>query len=128
MLQIPLYQTHASAGFPSPADDYIDRTLDLNTHLIQRPEATFFVRVRGDSMEGAGISSGDLLIVDRSKEITPGDIIIAAIDGELTVKRYLIENHCPVLMPENPLYSPIKITPESDFRVWGRVCHIVKSL
>lgn len=128
MLQIPLYQTRVEAGFPSPADDYIDSALDLNSHLIQRPEATFFVRVRGDSMEGAGISSGDLLIVDRSREISPGDIIIAAIDGELTVKRYLIENHMPILAPENPTYAPIKISPESDFRVWGRVCHIVKSL
>lgn len=126
-VKIPLYTTAVQAGFPSPADDFIEKHLDLNEHLIKRPEATFFVRVRGESMLGAGIHDGDILIVDRSCSIYPGNIIIAALDGELTVKRLLKENGQIILSAENPLYQPITVTPESDFLVWGRVQHAIHS-
>jgi DNA polymerase V len=91
MYQLPLYANKISAGFPSPADDYIEMKLDLNTHLIKHPAATFFVRVSGDSMLNAGINSGDLLIVDRSIEPVDGKIVIVALNGELTVKRLSIK-------------------------------------
>jgi len=126
-VKIPLYTTSVQAGFPSPADDFIEKHLDLNEHLVKRPEATFFVRVRGESMLGAGIYDGDILIVDRSCLISPGNIIVAALDGELTVKRLLKDKGQIILAPENPLYEPLIITAESDFLVWGRVKHAIRS-
>lgn len=126
-VKIPLYTTSVQAGFPSPADDFVEKHLDLNEHLVKRPEATFFVRVRGESMLGAGIYDGDILVVDRSCSISPRNIIIAALDGELTVKRLLKEDGKIILSPENPLYEPITVTPESDFLVWGRVKHAIRS-
>ena len=92
--ECPLYLSKVSAGFPSPADDYIENKLDLNTHLIKHPSATFFLKVSGDSMKNAGIQSGDMLIFDKSLGPTDGKIVIAALDGELTVKRLLIGKGC----------------------------------
>lgn len=126
--QLPLYATKVRAGFPSPADDYIDTYLDLNTHYIKHPAATFFVIASGDSMTGAGIQSGDMLIVDRSIEATHGKIVIAAIDGELTVKRLAKSNGRVQLLPENDKYSPIDITEEQDLVIWGVVKHIVRDV
>ncbi|UBF24258.1 translesion error-prone DNA polymerase V autoproteolytic subunit [Kovacikia minuta CCNUW1] len=113
------------AGFPSPAADFIEGRLDLNRHLIHHPSATFFVRVKGNSMIGAGINPGDLLIVDRALEATSGRVIIAAINGELTVKRLHREQGKLYLIPENPNYQPIAIDPAMEFEVWGVVITVI---
>lgn len=117
----PLFACGVSAGFPSPAEDYIEQRLDLNELLVQNPAATFFVRVNGESMTGAGINHEDILIVDRSLEPTSGKIVVAIIDGEFTVKRlYKDDNSCR-LLAENPDYPAIEITEESGCEVWGIV-------
>lgn len=123
----PLYSSKIRAGFPSPADDYIEENLDLND-LIARPSATFFVRVSGNSMQGAGISDGDILIVDRSVSIQTGKIIIAVIDGFLTVKRLLKKNGKVYLCPENSEFSPIELKEENDIHVWGVVTKVIHEL
>ena len=122
---LPLYGCTVKAGFPSPADDYIETYLDLNTHLIQHPSATFFLKASGDSMINAGINSGDLLIVDRSVEATHDKIVIAAIDGELTVKRLSKTAGRIQLLPENDNYPAIDITSESDLIIWGVVTFVI---
>lgn len=122
---IPLYTSKVPAGFPSPADDYIEMHLDLNTHLIKHPAATFFVIAVGDSMTNAGIHSGDLLIVDKSLAAVHGKIVIAAIDGELTVKRLARQNGCVQLVPENDQYPPIDISDQQDLVIWGVVTHVI---
>jgi len=124
-IELPLYLNSVSAGFPSPADDYIECKLDLNEHLIQHPAATFFVRASGDSMKDAGIQSGDMLIVDRSLEATHGKIVIAAINGELTVKRLSRKGEQVQLLPANAHYQPIDITAEQDLVIWGVVTHVI---
>jgi DNA polymerase V len=121
----PLFQALIQAGFPSPADDYMERMLDLNEHLIQHPAATFFVRADGNSMKGAGIHRGDILIVDRSIESSNGRIVIAAVNGEFTVKRLRIHQNQIVLEAENPDYPSITISPNCDFQVWGVVTYII---
>ncbi|MEA3546544.1 MAG: translesion error-prone DNA polymerase V autoproteolytic subunit [Thermodesulfobacteriota bacterium] len=115
----PLFLSGVSAGFPSPADDYIDRDLDLNDHLITNPAATFFVRVAGDSMTGAGINNNDILIVDRSVAPISGKIVIAVINGELTVKRLIKNETSCRLVAENPDFSDIEITGEMELEIWG---------
>ncbi|MFC3909243.1 LexA family protein [Legionella dresdenensis] len=124
--KLPLYASSVRAGFPSPADDYIESMLDLNEYLVQHPAATFLVTASGDSMQNAGIQSGDLLIVDRSLEASHGKIVIAALDGELTVKRLSKKNGCVQLIPENADYQPIDITREADLVIWGVVTHIIR--
>tara|TARA_B100000427_G_C15494198_1_gene589062 strand:- start:1277 stop:1792 length:516 start_codon:yes stop_codon:yes gene_type:complete len=126
--KLPLYTSAVQAGFPSPADDYIEEKLDLNKHLIKHPSATFFVKVTGDSMIKAGIHSGDILIVDRSIEPTKGKIVIAAIDGELTVKRLSYESDGNYLLPENDNYTPIKIDEHNDLTIWGVVTSVLHSV
>ena len=121
----PLYSCTVRAGFPSPADDYIESRLDLNSHLIKHQAATFFVIASGDSMINAGIHSGDLLIVDKSIQAAHGHIVIAAINGELTVKRLSRTNGCVRLMPENDDFSPIDITEEQDLVIWGVVTYVI---
>jgi DNA polymerase V len=127
-IDLPLFLESVSAGFPSPADDYLEGKLDLNDFLISNPAATFLVRVTGDSMMEAGIYSGDLLIVDRS--IAPKDrsIVIAVINGELTVKRLRFTKSKLYLHPENKDYKPIEITQEMNFEVWGVVKTVVHSV
>lgn len=127
-LPLPLYGSRVSAGFPSPADDYLEDTLDLNEHLITHPAATFMVRVSGDSMLGAGIHPGDILVVDRSLEATDGRIVIAVLDGELTVKRLSLQGAAVRLLPENPEYAPIIIREAQDFSVWGVVTSVIHKL
>ncbi|MCR9192834.1 MAG: translesion error-prone DNA polymerase V autoproteolytic subunit [Gammaproteobacteria bacterium] len=124
-MEIPLYANKVSAGFPSPADDYMECKLDLNTHLIKHPAATFFLRVSGDSMLNAGIHSGDMLVVDKSLEARDGKIVIAAINGELTVKRLKKIKAKVQLVPENPDYPIIDITAEQDVVIWGVVVHVI---
>lgn len=124
-LLLPLFQSVVPAGFPSPADDYLDKKLDLNEYLVKHPAATFFVRVSGDSMIDAGIHNGDILIVDRSLPALDGRIIIAILDGELTVKRLRKKGHQVTLVPENELYEPIEINEFNDFEVWGVVTNVI---
>jgi DNA polymerase V len=124
----PLYASKISAGFPSPADDYLELNLNLNQYLIKHPAATFFVRVEGDSMIGAGIHPGDLLIVDRSLQPMDGKIIIAVLNGDLTVKRLKIKDGIYTLIPENKNYAPIQITEEMNFSIWGVVTSVIHEL
>ncbi len=124
-LRLPFYSSRMKAGFPSPADDYIEAKLDFNEYLVKHPAATFCVRVTGDSMKNAGINSGDILVVDRA--ITPADnkIVVAILDGSFTVKRLAKNKNGLFLMPENPIYEPIEIKGEMDFEVWGTVTHVI---
>ena len=124
---LPLYGARIAAGFPSPADDDLEAMLDLNAHLVQHPAATFFVRVKGDSMTGAGIQDGDLLVVDRALEPKSGAIVVAVVDGELTVKRLKVEGARVWLMPENPAYPPLELRDGQALHLWGVVVHAVRS-
>ena len=124
-LKIPLFESGVSAGFPSPADDYMDLPIDLNEFLIKHPAATFYVRVKGNSMEGAGIRNGDLLIVDRAEEPRNKSIVLGVINGEFTVKRIKKKGSDLYLMPDNPEFKPIKIDDNMDFQVWGVVTYVV---
>jgi len=124
----PLFMVPVAAGFPSPADDYIEGKLDLNRHLIKHPAATFFVRVAGDSMIDAGIHPGDILIVDRSLEPADKKVVIAVINGELTVKRIRMKKGRIYLTPENENYKPIEIENEMNFDIWGVVTNVIHPL
>jgi DNA polymerase V len=125
---ISLYCCPVSAGFPSPADDYIEGKLDLNKHLISHPAATFFVRATGDSMLGAGIHTNDLLIVDRALEAKDGRVIIAVVNGELLVKRLKMKCGRVFLVADNPDYPLVQITEDMDFQVWGVVTNVIHAL
>lgn len=124
-LKIPLFAHTVQAGFPSPADDYVADTLDLNEHLIHRKEATFFVQASGESMIGAGIQDGDILIVDRSITPTNGRIVIATVDGEFTVKRLEKTKTAIRLLPENPDFQPIEFKSEQELQIWGVVTSVI---
>lgn len=126
--KIPLYSSTVRAGFPSPADDYIETMLDLNAYLIKHPAATFFVRASGESMINAGIYSGDILVVDRSIEAIHGKIVIAALNGELTVKRLSRQNSQVKLVAENPNFPVIDITDEYDMVIWGVVTTVIHAV
>lgn len=126
--ELPLYLAKVAAGFPSPAEDYIDQPLDLNKHLIKHPVATFFVRVSGSSMVNAGIGDGDLLIVDRAAQPVNGSVVIAIIYGELTVKRIQRRNGQVLLVPDNGQYEPIEVTEGMDFQIWGVCRHVIHQL
>jgi DNA polymerase V len=127
-LRIPLFLERVSAGFPSPAEDYIEKTLDLNELCIQHPAATFFVRVDGESMIGAGIFPGDVLVVDRSLRAQHGDIIIASLESEMTVKELHLNPPPVYLLPRNPSYQPILIEEGMVLEVFGVVTNVVRSL
>lgn len=126
--QLPLYGSKVPAGFPSPADDYIEKQLDLNEHLIKHPAATFFVRVGGNSMIDAGIHENDILVVDRSITPQSGKIVVAAIDGQLTVKRLNKQNETLWLMPENPEFAPIEVKEGSEVYIWGVVTNVIHAV
>ncbi|MFH2012331.1 MAG: translesion error-prone DNA polymerase V autoproteolytic subunit [Pseudomonadota bacterium] len=126
-LALPIIPGGISAGFPSPALDFIDLSIDLNKHLIKHPAATFYGLVKGFSMQDAGIGNGDLLVIDKSIEPADGKIAVCYIDGEFTIKRIKIEKNTCWLLPANEDYNPIKVTPENDFLVWGIVTHVIKS-
>lgn len=127
-----LYGNTVQAGFPSPAQDHIERQLDLNEFLVKHPVATFFVRVQGESMNAANIHSGDVLIVDRSLEPSHNRIVVAVLNGEFTVKKLLRDKYTGAitLLPESddPQFEPILITPEADFEVWGVVTWVLHSV
>lgn len=126
-LSIPLFVERVSAGFPSPAQDYVERALDLNELCIKRPAATFFVRVQGDSMIEAGIYPSDILVVDRSLRAEHGDIVIVALDGEFTVKELCLRPTL-ALLPRNGRYSPVSISEESELEVFGVVTNVIREM
>ncbi len=125
VLDIPFYQSNVPAGFPSPADDFMDLDLNLQEYLVQHPSATFCVRVTGDSMRNAGIFSGDVMVVDRALEPKNNTIVLAVLDGEFTVKRIQKKGKDLFLSPENKDFKAIQITEEMNFQVWGVVTHII---
>ena len=125
VLDIPFYQFNVPAGFPSPAENFMDLDLNLQDYLVQNPSATFCVRVTGDSMQNAGILSGDVMVVDRSLEPKNNTIVLAVLDGEFTVKRIQKKREELFLNPENKDFKPIKVTEEMNFQVWGVVTHII---
>ncbi len=127
-LALPYIDQGISAGFPSPALDFIDITIDLNKQLIKHPSATFYGRVKGFSLKNAGIDDGDLMIIDRSLEPKNGKIAVCFIDGEFTAKRIKMAKNEIWLLPENEQFSPIRVTEENEFIVWGIVTHIIKSM
>jgi DNA polymerase V len=127
-LFLPMLSAGISAGFPSPAMDFMDVSIDLNQLMIKHPSATFFGRVQGSSMLDAGISDGDLLVIDRSLPSANNKIAVCFIDGEFTIKRIQKEVDCCWLLPANEKYKPIKVTNENDFLVWGIVTHVIKKV
>jgi len=126
-LELPLFVSKVSAGFPSPAQDYVEQTLDLNELCIKRPAATFFVRVDGDSMIDAGIFSNDILIVDRSVKPAHGDVVVAQVNGEFTVKELCLR---PILMlvPRNKSFEPISFADESELQIFGVVTNVLRQM
>lgn len=122
---LPIYGSSIQAGFPSPADDYMEKELDLNELVVQHPAATFYVRVQGNSMQNAGIFSGDILVIDRSLTAQNKNIIIAVLDGEFTVKRLIKEEGNIYLIAESDSSLTIKINPDSQFEVWGVVTYVI---
>ena len=125
--RIPLLNDSVSAGFPSPADDYTEENIDLNEHLISNPFSTFFLRVKGDSMINAGIKDKDLIIVDKSLIAKPGNIVIAMIDGEFTIKRLSIKNDELYLKAENHNYPDFSFKNHIDVQIWGVVIYSIHS-
>ena len=125
-IHAPLFSHKVAAGFPSPADDYIEGRLSLDEHLISNKDATFFVRAKGNSMVGAGIFDGDLLVVDKSLTPTSGDIVIAIVDGDLTVKRLIKRGGKITLKPENPRFKEIEFKEGQELLIWGVVTSSVK--
>lgn len=125
---MPLAHTGVSAGFPSPADDFKELRISIDQEVVKNEEATFYARVDGQSMQGAGLDDGDLLVIDRSKEPEDNAIAVCFIDGEFTVKRLKVEAKCVFLMPENPNYKPIKVTEDNQLIIWGVVTYVVKKV
>ena len=126
-LLVTFYGVHVPAGFPSPAEDYLESQLDLNDYLVRNKTATFLMRVEGDSMIGAGIFHGDLLIVDRSAKPVSGSIVVVALNGEHTVKRLRRAAECVWLEPENPRYEAIRVDEGADLHVFGVVQHTIRT-
>ena len=127
-LSIPIAFEAVNAGFPSPAEDFMELALNLHEHLIPRPASTFFLRVSGDSMLEAGILSEDILVVDRSLTAGVNSIIVACLEGDFTVKQLQYERGHPILVPANRHYPVIRPSPESDFSIWGVVSGVVRVL
>jgi len=126
--QIPIFSSLVAAGFPSPADDYLEGTIDLNAYFIQNPSSTYIVRIKGDSMIKIHIQDGDMLVVDKSIKPVPGHVVVALLNGEFTVKRLHQEAGKNYLKAENDKYPLIPITPECDFRVWGVGIHVLRKI
>lgn len=125
--KIPVFLSPVQAGFPSPADDYLEKPLDFNKELIKHPAATFAFRIVGDSMVGVGIHSGDKVIVDKAARPKPGDIVIVALNNEWTVKKLAVQDKRPKLLPANPNYKEITVSELTDFRIFGVVKHVIHS-
>jgi DNA polymerase V len=127
-LAVPMAGASAPCGFPSPADDYLERALDFNELLVHNPAATFAVRLSSDSMTGVGLFPGDIAVVDRSVEPTNGCIVVALLDGEFTVKRYIRRAAGIVLHAENPSFADIEVSEERSFEIWGVVVKSIRML
>lgn len=127
-VECPLVWSKVSAGFPSPADDYLEKNLDLNEFLVKHPAATFFVRVAGESMEGAGIFHDDILIVDRALEPKDNKVVIAIVEGEMLVKRLIVKEGRVLLKAENHNYPTIEIFPSCQFEIWGVVTCVLHQI
>ncbi len=125
-MPLPFADDGIRAGFPSPAQDYLEKAIDLNKELIQHPATTFYGRVVGDSMQDEGIEEGDILVIDKSLDLMNGDLAVCYVDGEFTVKRVKIEKEGVWLIPSNAKYPKIKINEENDFLVWGIVTYTIK--
>lgn len=123
-----LAQEGISAGFPSPADEFKELRISIDQEVVKNEEATFYARVSGQSMQGAGLDDGDLLVIDRSVEPQNNAIAVCFLDGEFTVKRLKVEEDCVFLMPENPKYQPIKVTEDNQLQIWGVVTYVVKKI
>ncbi len=126
-LLLPFIDGGIAAGFPSPAQDYVDLKIDLNTELISNPSSTFYARVKGTSMQDAGIMDGDILVIDKSLEPKEGDTAVCFIDGEFTLKYIKFESDAVYLLPANPKFEPIKVTEENNFCIWGIVTYSIKN-
>lgn len=127
-LNLPYADSGIKAGFPSPAQDYLTESIDLNKTLIRHTETTFYAKVSGDSLNDIGISDGDIVIIDKSLEAQNGDYVAAFIDGEFTLKQFKLDeaNNCAWLVPANKKYNPIKVTEDNDFMVWGVITSAIK--
>lgn len=125
-LPLPYADEGIRAGFPSPAQDYMEQAIDLNKEIVKHPASTFYGRVVGDSMRDEGIEEGDILVIDKSLELMDDDLAVCAIDGEFTVKRVRLETDAAWLVPSNPDYPLIKVTEDNDFIVWGIVTYTIK--
>lgn len=123
-----MVQEGISAGFPSPADDFKELRISIDQEVVRNEEATFYARVSGESMQGAGLDDGDLLVIDRSMEPQHDKIAVCYIDGDFTVKRLKVTADGVFLIPENPKYQPIKVTEENELIIWGIVTYVVKKL
>jgi DNA polymerase V len=126
-ISLPFMESPVSAGFPSPAEDFSELSIDLNHELLKNPSATFFCRVNGDSMRDIGINNGDLLVVDKSLEPKSGKIAVCFVDGEFTLKKIELEKDCCWLIPANENYKKIKVTEENEFMIWGIVTYAIKA-
>ncbi|WP_438967058.1 LexA family protein [Flavobacterium sp.] len=127
-IELPYISSGIKAGFPSPAADFDESKISLDHVLVKNKEATFYAKASGNSMTGAGIDDGDILVIDRSIEPKNNKVAVCFIDGEFTVKRIKIEEEAVFLMPENPNYKPIKVSPENDLIIWGIVTYVIKSI
>lgn len=125
-ISLPYADEGIRAGFPSPAQDYMEQAIDLNKEIVKHPASTFYGRVVGDSMRDEGIEEGDILVIDKSLELMDNDLAVCFIDGEFTVKRVHLEKDAAWLVPANPNYPHIKVTEENDFMVWGIVTYTIK--
>lgn len=122
---LPIFESGVSAGFPSPAEDHLDLSLDLNEYIVKHPSSTFYIYAKGDSMIDSNIQDGDLMVVDKSINPNNKSIVIAVINGEFTVKRILYIDKKMYLSPDNQKYNPIEITTDMDFEIWGVVTHVI---
>ena len=125
-LSMPYAEEGVRAGFPSPAQDYMEMAIDLNKEIVKHPSSTFYGRVVGNSMKDEGIEEGDILVIDKSLELMNDDLAVCFVDGEFTVKRVRIEENAAYLLPSNPAYPVIKVTADNDFLVWGIVTYTIK--
>lgn len=126
--ELPFIAAGIKAGFPSPAADFDESKISLDNVLVKNREATFYAKTAGNSMTGAGIDDGDVLVIDRSLEPQNNKIAVCFLDGEFTIKRILVEKDCVYLMPENKNYQPIKVTEENELVIWGIVTYVIKSV
>ena len=128
VLELPYADSGIKAGFPSPAQDYLTESIDLNKELVRHSETTFYAKVSGDSLMNAGISDGDLVVIDKALTAQNGDYVAAFIDGEFTLKKFVIDeaNQCAWLVPANDKYRPIQVTADNDFLIWGVITSCIK--